>query len=86
MIAVDRILSSREKIKFYEAGMDLGLNPDPVESFRLFQGRVIEEYDRMTPEFGFRVIDGTRSIDSQQQQVRSIVTRLYHDTGLAEAS
>src|SRR5207249_658623 len=82
----NRILGSRAKIKFYEAGMDLGLSQDPVESFRLFQGRVIEEYDRMTGEFGFRVIDGTRNIDSQQQQVRSIVARLYNEPGLAEAS
>jgi len=85
-VAVDRILGSREKIKFYEAGMDLRLSQDPVESFRLFQGRVIEEYDRMSGEFGFRVIDGTRNIDSQQQQVRSIVTGLYNEPALAEAS
>jgi dTMP kinase len=85
-VAVDRILGARAKIKFYEAGMDLGLSQDPVESFRAFQGRVIEEYDRMTEEFGFRVIDGTRPIDSQQQQVRSIVARLASDVGLAEAS
>ena len=70
-VAVDRILGSRAKIKFYEAGMDLRLSQDPVESFRLFQGRVI---------------DGTRNIDSQQQQVRSIVTRLYNEPALAEAS
>ena len=85
-VAVDRILGARAKIKFYEAGMDLGLSPDPVESFRLFQGRVIDEYDKMTGEYGFKVIDGTRNIDSQQQQVRSIVARIYNDTGLAEAS
>jgi dTMP kinase len=85
-VAVDRILGTRAKIKFYEAGMDLGLSQDPVESFRAFQGRVLEEYDRMTEEFGFRVIDGMRPIDSQQQQVRSIVARLASDVGLAEAS
>ncbi len=86
-VAVGRILGTRAKIKFYEAGMDLGLSPDAVESFRLFQGRVLEEYDRMTEEFGFRVIDGTRPIDSQQQQVRSIVARLYNrDAGLFEAA
>jgi len=76
-IAVDRILGTRTKIKFYEAGMDLGLSRDPVESFRLFQGRVLAEYDRMAPEYQFQVIDGTRSIDSQQQKVRGIVARLY---------
>ena len=86
-VAVDRILGARAKIKFYEAGMDLGLSPDAAESFRIFQGRVIEEYDRMTDEFGFRVIDGTRPIDSQQQQVRSFVARLYNsDAGLVEAA
>jgi dTMP kinase len=86
-VAVERILGTRAKIKFYEAGMDLGLSPDAVESFRIFQGRVLEEYDRMTEEFGFRVIDGTRPIDSQQQQVRSIVARLYNsDAGLLEAA
>ncbi len=76
-VAVTRIVGSRAKIKFYEAGMDLGLSTDPVASFRLFQGRVIKEYDRMAPEYHFQVMDGTRSIDGQQQKVRSIVSRLY---------
>jgi len=74
---VGRILGSRAKIKFYEAGMDLGLSPSPVESFRLFQGKVLEEYDRMAPEYRFQVIDGTRSIDNQQQRVRAVVNRLF---------
>ncbi len=38
-----------------------------------------------TPEYGFRVIDGTRSIDSQQQQVRSMVARLYRGQETGEA-
>ena len=84
-VAVARIIGARSKIKFYEAGMDLGLSADPVESFRLFQGRVIGEYDRLTGEHGFRVIDGTRSIDAQQRQVRDLVARLY-DRPVAEAS
>ncbi len=84
--AIDRIVGSRAKIKFYEAGMDLGLSPDPIECFRLFQKQVLDEYDRMTPEFRFRVIDGTRDIDSQQQQVRGMVSRLESEPAAAEAS
>lgn len=84
-VAVNRIVGAREKIKFYEAGMDLGLSLEPVESFRLFQGRVLDEYNRMAVEYGFQVIDGTRSIDSQQQKVREIVARLYDRRKLAEA-
>src|SRR5258707_212460 len=81
-----RWLGARAKIKFYEAGMDLGLSADPVESFRLFQGRVLEEYDRLSGEYGFRVIDGTRSIDAQQRQVRDLVSRLFDHPAVAEAS
>ena len=84
-VAVGRIVGARAKIKFYEAGMDLGLSADPVESFRKFQGRVIDEYDRLTGEYAFRVIDGTKSIDTQQRQVRDIVRRLY-DEQAQEAS
>ena len=85
-VATARLLSTRAKIKFYEAGMDLGLSTDPVESFRLFQGRVLKEYDRMAPEYKFKVVDGTRSIDSQQQKVRAVVGRLYDGTPALEAS
>jgi dTMP kinase len=84
-VAVGRLLGSRTKIKFYEAGMDVGLSANPVESFRLFQSRVIDEYDRLTGEYDFRVIDGTKNIDTQQRQVRDIVRRLY-DEPAAEAS
>lgn len=37
-IAVQRILSGRPKLKYYEAGMDLNLSNDPYESYRIFQG------------------------------------------------
>jgi len=71
-IAVDRILSARAAIKYYEAGMDIGLSDNVVTSFRLFQQRILDEYDRMVEEFGFTVIDGTLPIRTQQHQVRPI--------------
>jgi dTMP kinase len=72
-VSVNRILSSRSKIKYYEAGKDLGLSDDKVVSFRLFQQRICDEYEKMINEFGFTVIDGTLPIHVQQQQVRDIV-------------
>jgi dTMP kinase len=72
-VALGRILGGREAIKYYEAGMDLGLSRDVEESFRIFQGRILEEYEAMTREMGFHVIDATLSIEDQQQQVRDIV-------------
>lgn len=72
-VALDRILTGRPELKWYEAGMDLGLSEDPYESFELFQGRILEQYDRMVDEFGLQVIDGTLPISEQQSQMRRIV-------------
>lgn len=74
-VAVERITSARAKIKYYEAGMDLGLSDNKITSFRLFQERIVDEYDKMVGEFGLTVIDGTLSVQKQQKLVRQIVKR-----------
>jgi dTMP kinase len=74
-VAVDRILSARSKLKYYEAGMDLGLSDNKVTSFRLFQQRIITEYDKMVEEMGFTVIDGTLPVEKQQKMVRQVVKK-----------
>jgi dTMP kinase len=71
--AMKRILGGRDALKFYEAGMDLRISEDIEESFRVFQGRIIEEYEKMVNEFGLVVIDASRSIEEQQVQMREIV-------------
>jgi dTMP kinase len=72
-VALGRILGGRDALKYYEAGMDLGLARDVEESFRIFQGRILDEYDAMAGEMGFHVIDATQSIEQQQKQMREIV-------------
>jgi dTMP kinase len=72
-VALDRILGGRAALKYYEAGMDLGLSQNVEESFRLFQSRILDEYEAMSNEMGFHVIDATQSIEAQQQQMRQIV-------------
>jgi dTMP kinase len=79
-VAMKRILGGRDALKFYEAGMDLDLSDDIEESFRIFQGRIIEEYEKMVEEFGLVVIDATLSIEDQQAQVRKIVTEALAGT------
>src|SRR5262244_2684651 len=79
-VALGRILGGRNAIKYYEAGMDLGLSHDVEESFRLFQARIIEEYEKMVDESGLVVIDATRSIEEQQAEVHRIVTEALMGT------
>jgi dTMP kinase len=77
-VSVDRLLARRVKLKFYEAGMDLGWSTNPVESFRLFQGKVLQEYDRLVDEFGLQVIDAGGSITDQQRLVRTVVAPIVN--------
>jgi dTMP kinase len=77
-VAISRILSARAKIKFYEAGMDLGLSDDKTESFRLFQKQIMAQYDLMSEEFGLTVINGTLPIQEQQKQIRILVRRILY--------
>jgi dTMP kinase len=81
-----RILGGRPKLKYYEAGMDVGLSDDAYESFALFQNRILKEYDRMVDEFGLTVIDATLPLVEQQEIVREIITPLLSGALRAEPS
>ena len=54
-VSLDRLMARRVKLKFYEAGMDMGWSQNLVDSFRIFQGKVLDEYDRLVDEFGLSV-------------------------------
>ncbi|HEX5975719.1 MAG TPA: dTMP kinase [Nitrososphaeraceae archaeon] len=75
-IAIERILSGRPKLKYYEAGMDLNLSNDPYESYRIFQSRIVDEYESMIRSEGFTVIDGRADIEKQQQLVRQKIIEI----------
>lgn len=75
-IAVGRITGARAQLKYYEAGMDLGLSDSYEESFKLFQGKILDEYDKMVDEFGLTMIDGTLPVKVQQKKVRALVKRV----------
>jgi dTMP kinase len=72
-VSLNRILEGRPKLKFFEAGMDLHLSNDPYESFRIFQGRILEQYMAMSAKFNFIVMDANQHVEKQQALVRKIV-------------
>jgi dTMP kinase len=75
-IAMSRILVGRPKLKYYEAGMDLNLSNDILESYRIFQSRIIDQYEEMVEREGFTMIDGTLDIEEQQKTVRDKVRKI----------
>ena len=74
-VSADRLLARRVKLKFYEAGMDMGWSTNVVESFRIFQGKVLDEYDRLVDEFGLSVVTASGSITDQQRTFRKLVSQ-----------
>ncbi|MCK4295994.1 MAG: thymidylate kinase [Candidatus Marinimicrobia bacterium] len=73
-IAYRRMLSARPKLKYYEAGMDLGLHNDIYESFKIFQGNISEKYNQMSEEFGFIIVDANQPVEKQQGTIRGIIS------------
>jgi dTMP kinase len=71
--ALQRITMARPTLKDFEAGLDLGLHPDPYESFKRFQGAIQNEYEQMVGEYGLVPMDGSSSITDQQRRVREVI-------------
>lgn len=57
---------------YYEAGQDVTLIDDPLESYKRFIGRVIQEYDALAQIFQFVTVDAEQSIFDQHRLIRSL--------------
>jgi dTMP kinase len=85
-VSLRRILTGRAELKYYEAGMDLGLSNDPHESFKLFQQRIVHEYESMVEEFELTAMDATLPIPEQQRRMRRIIRPYLHGVRRMRAS
>jgi dTMP kinase len=73
-VAVNRIVAGRPKLKYYEAGMDLGFSLDRAESFRIFQEKILNNYDQMIETDRFVLMDGTVPVNKLQKLMRQLLT------------
>lgn len=46
-------------LDYWESGRDIGLSTDFYKSFKIYQGKCLEEYDKMKDIYHFNSIDGT---------------------------
>ena len=73
--SLERILSNHPRLKYYQAGMDLGLSHDPIDSFRTFQQRILNEFDAMVDAFALWRLDATLPVKQQQRLLREAVEK-----------
>jgi dTMP kinase len=81
-VALERLIARRVKLKFYEAGMDMGWSQHAPESFTLFQSKVLDEYQEIVGEHDLHVIEANEGITAQQQIFRGLVSQ--HLEGAAQ--
>jgi dTMP kinase len=74
--ALARKQVARQKLSYYEAGMDLGLSDDLEESYIRFQSTLKREYERIAVKEGFDVMDAQQSIEDLQRLVRQRIRPL----------
>jgi dTMP kinase len=74
-----RVLASGRGFDYWESGMDLGLGNDYYDSFIAYQKLLLKEFDRMTGEYGFRVIDASRPVRRVANELRRRISKLIED-------
>ena len=73
-----RVLESKG-INFWESGMDMKFGTDLYESFKKYQGLLIEEFDRMAEEFHFEVVDARKPMEEIQDALRAKIQPLLRN-------
>lgn len=77
-----RVLASGRGFDFWESGMDLGLGNDYYDSFIAYQKLLLKEFDRMTGEYGFRVIDANRPVRRVANDLRRKIRKVIDSDAL----
>jgi len=70
-----RVIESKG-MNFWESGMDLRLGGDLYDSFKKYQSLLIEEFDKMTEEFKFEVIDARKPPEEIQEELQNKIRPL----------
>lgn len=73
---VERVLASGRGFDYWESGMDVFPGRDFYDSFIEYQTRMLRVFDRMTEEYGFRVLDASTSVRRVAAALRRAVTNV----------
>ena len=73
---VSRIVYGRG-INYWEAGMDIRCADNLYDSFCSYQASLIEQFDQMTSEYGFVVVDANQRLDSVFDDLRRQILKLF---------
>jgi len=67
---VQRTFAKNFALDYWESGMDLGLSRDMFDSFLRYQALVEEQFKRLQSTYHFDIVDGHRSVDEINKELR----------------
>jgi len=76
---VERTLTEHNSLDYWESGMDIGIARDWYESFVRYQRSLRSEYNKLQKKYGYEIIDGNRSINAIQRNVRMKIEGVLED-------
>ena len=76
---MERVVSSGRGFDFWESGMDLHLGGDFYDSFIEYQRRMLKVFDRMSSEYGFHVLNASRSVRSVAADLRRAIAKVIDE-------
>jgi dTMP kinase len=72
---IPRVLQ-RGGFDFWESGMDMRLGDDLFESFVGYQSRMLDQFDAMSQDYNFEVIDASQPVERIAEQLKAKVLPL----------
>jgi len=67
---VQRNFAKKHALDYWESGMDLGLSREMFDSFLKYQGLMAQQFKRLQAIYGFNIVDGNRSADEINDELR----------------
>jgi len=75
-ILIKRLIAKNGVLDYFESGRDIGLSTDTYNSFEIYQKRCLEEYKKLSKEYNFIEIDGTKDKNEIHEIIKSKVQEL----------
>lgn len=76
---IERTLASHQSLDYWESGMDIGISRDWYESFLRYQRSLRNEYKRLQEQYGFETINGNRSVETIQRDLRAGIEAVLNE-------
>ena len=79
---VMRLLAGGHGFDYWESGMDVRFGEDFYDSFVIYQLKLLKEFDRMTTEYGFKIVNASRSVARVAADLRRGVKAVIDGTAI----